>query len=58
MQVANGKDKDFARRFDYATRIGEVGNKIAFSKGNDVIAELEIDELRNAWTMPVWDRLA
>jgi len=58
VQVANGKDKDFARRFDYATRIGEVGNKIAFSKGNDVIAELEIDELRNAWTMPVWDRLA
>jgi len=58
VQVANGKDKDFARRFDYATRIGEVGNNITFSKGNDVMVELEIDELRNAWTRPVWDRLA
>ena len=58
VQVANGKEKGFARRFDYATRIGEVGNKIAFSKGSDVIVELEIDELRNAWTRPVWDRLA
>jgi phosphoribosylformylglycinamidine synthase len=58
VQVANGKEKGFARRFDYATRIGEVGNKVAFSKSNDVIVELEIDELRNAWTRPVWDRLA
>jgi phosphoribosylformylglycinamidine synthase len=58
VQVAKGKEKGFARRFDYASRIGEVGNKVAFSKGNDVIVELEIDELRNAWTRPVWDRLA
>ena len=58
VQVANGKEKGFARRFDYATRIGEVGNKVAFSKSNDVIVELEIDELRKAWTRPVWDRLA
>ena len=58
VQVANGKEKGFARRFDYATRIGEVGKNIAFSKDNDVIAEFEIDELRNAWTRPVWDRLA
>ena len=58
VQVANGKEKGFARRFDYATRIGEVGKNIAFSKDNDVIAEFEIDELRSAWTKPVWDRLA
>ena len=58
VQVANGKEKGFARRFDYATRIGEVGKNIAFSKDNDVIAEFEIDELRSAWTRPVWDRLA
>jgi len=58
VQVVNGKEKGFARRFDYATRIGEVGKNIAFSKDNDVIAEFEIDELRSAWTRPVWDRLA
>ena len=58
VQVANGKEKGIARRFDYATRIGEVGKNIAFSKDNDVIAEFEIDELRSAWTRPVWDRLA
>ena len=58
VQVANGKENGFARRFDYATRIGEVGKNIAFSKDNDVIAEFEIDELRSAWTRPVWDRLA
>ncbi len=58
VQVANGKEKGFARRFDYATRIGKVGKNIAFSKDNDVIAEFEIDELRSAWTRPVWDRLA
>lgn len=58
VQVANGKEKGFARRFDYASRIGEVGNKVAFSKDSDLIVELEIDELRSAWTRPVWDRLA
>jgi phosphoribosylformylglycinamidine synthase len=58
VQVANGKENDFARRFDYATRIGEVGKNIAFSKDNDVIAKFEIGELRSAWTRPVWDRLA
>ena len=58
VQVANGKEKGFARRFDYATRIGKVGKNIAFSKDNEVIAEFEIDELRSAWTRPVWDRLA
>jgi len=58
VQVANGKEKGFARRFDYATRIGKVGKNIAFSKDKDVIAEFEIDELRSAWTRPVWDRLA
>jgi phosphoribosylformylglycinamidine synthase len=58
VQVANDKEKDFARRFDYAIRIGEVGSKVSFSKNNEIIADFEVEKLRKKWTMPVWDRLA
>ena len=56
--MTEGSEKDFAKRFDYATKIGDVGSKVSFSKNNEIIADFEVEKLRKKWTMPVWDRLA
>ena len=58
VQVTEGSEKDFAKRFDYAIKIGDVGSKVSFSKNNEIIADFEVEMLRKKWTMPVWDRLA
>ena len=58
VQVAKGLEDDFAERFKRATKIGDVGDMVSFSKDNKIIAEFEIEELRNAWKAPVWERLA
>ena len=58
VQVAKGSENNFARRFDHANKIGDVGSKVSFSKNNEIIADFEVEKLRKKWTMPVWDRLA
>ncbi len=51
-------ENDFEKRFDFAKKIGDVNEKIIFNKGNEKIAELTIEEVRDKWTKPLWDRLA
>ena len=58
VQVAPGFENDFEKRFDFAKKIGDVNEKIIFNKGNEKIAELTIEEVRDKWTKPLWDRLA
>ena len=58
VQVAKEAENNFARRFDHANKIGDVGSKVSFSKNNEIIADFEVEKLRKKWTMPVWDRLA
>mgnify|MGYP005626118367 CR=1 FL=1 len=58
VQVAPGKEDDFAKRFDHVSKIGDVGNKVSFRKDAETLVEFEIEQLRDAWMCPVWDRLA
>ena len=58
VQVAPGFENDFEKRFDFAKKIGDVNEKIIFNKGGEQIAELTIEEVRDKWTKPLWDRLA
>ena len=58
VQVAPGFENDFEKRFDFAKKIGDVNEKIIFNKDSEKIAELTIEEVRDKWTEPLWDRLA
>jgi len=58
VQVKPGCEKDFEKRFDFAVKIGDVDNKIIFTKDGKEISTFEIEKLRNDWTSPIWDRLA
>ena len=58
VQVAPGFENDFEKRFDFAKKIGDVNEKIIFNKDGEQIAELTIEEVRDKWTKPIWDRLA
>ena len=58
VQVAPGFEKDFEKRFDFAKKIGDIDEKIIFNKDGEQIAELTIEEVRDKWTKPIWDRLA
>ena len=58
VQVKSGCEKDFEKRFDFAVKIGDVDNKIIFTKDGKEISTFEIEKLRNDWTSPIWDRLA
>ena len=53
-----GFENDFEKRFDFAKKIGDVNEKIIFNKDSEKIAELTIEEVRDKWTKPLWDRLA
>ena len=58
VQVADGSEKAFERRFDYALQIGNVDKHISFTKNNDIVAKFDIETLRDVWMTPVWNRLA
>ena len=58
VQVAPGFENDFEKRFDFAKKIGDIDEKIIFNKDGEQIAELTIEEVRDKWTKPIWDRLA
>ena len=58
VQVAPGFESKFEKRFDFAEKIGDVNDKIIFSKNGKQIAKLQIDKVRKEWTNPIWERLA
>ena len=58
MQVTPGLEDDFAARFECATKIGKPSEKIRFYKNEEIETELTVDQVREAWEMPIWNRLA
>ena len=58
VQVAPGLEKEFAARFECATKIGIPSEKITFCKNEEKKAELTVAQVREAWEMPIWNRLA
>lgn len=58
VQVKSGCENDFEKRFDFAVKIGEINDRMIFTKGGKEISNFEIEKLRNDWIRPIWDRLA
>ena len=58
VQVKPGLEDDFASRFECATKIGKPSEKIRFHRKKVLSAELTVEEIREAWEMPIWNRLA
>jgi phosphoribosylformylglycinamidine synthase len=58
VQVKSGCEKDFEKRFDLAVKIGDVDDRMIFTKDGKEISTFEIEKLRNDWISPIWDRLA
>ena len=58
VQVAPGCEKKFSNRFDYVKQIGNVDEKILFTKNGEIISKLDIKKSRKNWTEPLWNRLA
>jgi phosphoribosylformylglycinamidine synthase len=58
VQVKSGCEKDFEKRFDFAVKIGDVDNRMIFTKNGKEISNFEIGKLRNDWISPLWNRLA
>ena len=58
VQVKSGCEKDFEKRFDFAVKIGDVDDRMIFTKDGKEISTFEIEKLRNDWISPIWDRLA
>ena len=58
VQVAPGCEKKFSNRFDYVKQIGNVDEKILFTKNGEIISKLDIEKSRKNWTEPLWNRLA
>ena len=58
VQVKSGCEKDFEKRFDFAVKIGDVDDRIIFTKDGKEISTFEIEKLRDDWISPIWDRLA
>ena len=58
VQVKSGCEKDFEKRFDFAVKIGDVDDRMTFTKDGKEISTFEIEKLRNDWISPIWDRLA
>ena len=58
VQVKPGLEDDFASRFECATKIGKPSEKIRFHRKKVLSAELTVKEIREAWEMPIWNRLA
>ena len=58
VQVKSGCENDFEKRFDFAVKIGDVDDRMIFTKNGKEISNFEIEKLRNDWISPIWDRLA
>ena len=58
VQVKPEHEFAFSKRFDFAKKIGDINQKIIFKSSNDTIVQLTIEEVRDKWTKPIWDRLA
>lgn len=58
VQVKSGCENDFEKRFDFAVKIGDVDDRMIFTKNGKEISSFEIEKLRNDWMSPIWDRLA
>jgi phosphoribosylformylglycinamidine synthase len=58
VQVKSGCENDFEKRFDFAVKIGDINDRMIFTKGGKEISNFEIEKLRNDWISPLWDRLA
>ena len=58
VQVNPKYEDAFSKRFDFAKKIGDINEKIIFKSGNESIAQLTIEEIRDKWTKPIWNRLA
>ena len=58
VQVTPDLENDFAARFECATKIGNPSEKIRFYGKDALKAELTVDEVREAWETPIWNRLA
>ena len=58
VQVKSGCEKDFEKRFDFAVKIGDVDDRMIFTKDGKEISTFEIEKLRDDWISPIWDRLA
>ena len=57
VQVTPGYEEKFKKRFDFAKKIGDVSSKIIFRSESDQIV-LDIEEIRETWMKPIWNRLA
>ena len=58
VQVAPEYEDAFSKRFDFAKKIGNINEKIIFKNGSEKLVELTIEEVRDKWIKPIWDRLA
>ena len=58
VQVKSGCENDFERRFDFAVKIGDINDRMIFTKNGKEISNFEIEKLRKDWTSPIWERLA
>jgi len=58
VQVATGCEDIFSKRFDFAKKIGNINEKIIFKNSTEKLVELTIEEVRDKWTKPIWERLA
>ena len=58
VQVKPGLEEKFAARFECATKIGIPSEKITFCENKEKKAELTVTQVREAWEMPIWNRLA
>ena len=58
VQVKSGCEQNFEKRFDFAVKIGDVNDRIIFTKNDKELSNFDIERLRNDWMSPIWDRLA
>ena len=58
VQVKPGLEEKFVARFECVTKIGIPSEKITFCENKEKKAELTVTQVREAWEMPIWNRLA
>ena len=58
VQVKPGFENEFSKRFDFAKKIGDVDNEINFIMNKKDNLNFSIEELRNVWSKPLWNKLA
>ena len=58
VQVKSGLENEFAKRFDFAKKIGTVNQNVNFVLNEKENIMFSIEELRKKWTEPLWNRMA